>query len=271
LRLGWLASGAAAAAAAAVFVLWTRPSPDASREVAPPLTVKPVLATLQDAGGPWVLGGDGSLSRSTDLDPRARQGIVAALRDGVLPSPGGLTALTGESGALLGPASSAAFAVLSPVGTRVLSDRPTFRWTARPGAASYEVAVFDTDLHRQAASGALTATEWMPPRSLGRGRTYLWQVTARGEGGRSTSPAPPAPEARFEVATAALVAEVEGRRAVAPASHLLGAVVLTEAGLLDDARAELDLLAAQNPASPEIERLLETQAARRRSSPQAER
>jgi hypothetical protein len=219
-----------------------------------------------------MLRGDGSLSGSGDLDPHSRDLIVAALREGALPPPpAGISELAGRGGTLMGSASPATFSVLSPVGTRVLSDRPTLRWTANPGATRYEVAVFDLDLQRQAASGPLTATEWTPSRPFRRGRTYVWQVTAVGEGGPRTAPAPPAPEARFEVAATALVAQVDGQRAPAPASHLLGALVLTEAGLLDDARLELDRLAEENPGSPEASRLLAALVARRAARPPAAR
>jgi hypothetical protein len=124
--------------------------------------------------------------------------------------------------------------------------------------------VFDQDLQRQLASGPITGTEWTPSTALARGRTYLWQVTALAGGERVTAPAPPAPEARFEVAGADVMAAVEKRRAQAPGSHLVAALALVEAGLLDDAEAELGALAADNPGSPEVARLRESLAALRR-------
>jgi hypothetical protein len=92
-------------------------------------------------------------------------------------------------------------------------------------------------------------------------------VTALAGGRRITAPAPPAPEARFEVAAAEVLAAVEARRAQAPASHLVAVIALVEAGLLDDADAELGALAADNPGSPEVARLRESLARLRSTGP----
>ena len=103
------------------------------------------------------------------------------------------------------------------------------------------------------------------PRPLARGRTYLWQVTAV-TGGRARHGAG-APRAG-----GALRGRGSGRAGrgggagarTAPASHLVAAVAFVEAGLLDDADAELRALAADNPGSPEVARLRESLVALRR-------
>jgi hypothetical protein len=244
------ALAAAATIAAAAVVLWHRPGEEA-RPVASPSPA--TVAALKD----------GDLSH---LDPATREAVAAAL-DGKLPRPRGLESLVSGPATLMGPETAAAFAPRSPLATRVGADRPTFRWTAYPGATTYEVAVFDADLQRQLASGPLTSTEWTPAKALPRGRTYLWQVTARAGGQRVTAPAPPAPEARFEIAGPDVMAEVEKRRAQAPGSHVVAALALVEAGLLDDAESELDALATDNPGSPEVARLRESLAALRQPRP----
>jgi len=243
-----LAVLAAAAAVAAVAVkLWHSPA----EETRPLASPSPALfATLKD----------GDLSH---LDPSMRDAVRSALRRGVLPAPQGLASLASERTTLMGPEAAATFALRSPLGTRVGADRPTFRWRPHPAATRYEVAVFDADLQKQLASGPVATTEWTPPTPLARGRTYLWQVTALAGGQRVTAPAPPAPEARFAVAGADVMAEVEKRRAQAPGSHLVAVLSLVEAGLLDDAEAELAALAADNPGSPEVARLRESLAALR--------
>jgi uncharacterized protein HemY len=68
-------------------------------------------------------------------------------------------------------------------------------------------------------------------------------------------PAAPQPEARFEVADDALMARVAQRRSGAPGSHLVAALALVEAGLLDEADTELAALLAQNPDAAEVARL----------------
>jgi hypothetical protein len=243
------ALAAAATIAAVAVVLWHRPV----EETPPVSSPSPVLVmTLND-----------DLSR---LDP-AMAGVVAAALRGVLPTPRGLEALMSGRATLMGPETAAAFAPRSPLGTRVSTDRPTFRWTAHPGARTYEVAVFDQDLQKQLTSGPVAATEWTPAQALARGRIYLWQVTALAGGQRITAPAPPAPEARFEVAGTDVMAEVERKRTQAPGSHLVAALALVEAGLLDEAEAELAALAAGNPGSPEVARLLEALTSLRQGTP----
>jgi hypothetical protein len=261
-RRPWLFAGLAAAAAVAAVALWLRapgPEPAAERAVASP-TPAP-LAVLRDGELRVALAADGGVSGLPALDPAQRDAVAAALR-GELPRPGGLDALRDGRRALMGAAQPDAFAPQAPVGTRV-TDRPVFRWTAHPDARAYEVTVFDGDFTRAAASGPLTGTEWRPAHPLAEGGVFLWQVAALTSGGRITVPAPPAPEARFEVAAPAVRARIEARRAPAPASHLLAALAFAEAGLLDDALREVEALAAANPGSPEVARLREGLAALR--------
>jgi hypothetical protein len=188
------ALAAAATIAAVAVVLWHRPAEEARPLVSP----SPALvATLKD----------GDLSH---LDPAMRETVRSALR-GALPAPQGLESLASGPATLMGPETAPAFAPRSPLGTRVRADRPTLRWTPHPAATRYEVAVFDSDLQKQMASGPIAGTEWTPTKPLARGRTYLWQVTALAGGQRVTAPAPPAPEARFAVAGADVMAQVETR------------------------------------------------------------
>jgi hypothetical protein len=266
LRLAALA--AAAAVAAVAVTLWRRPAEDVSRPGGQVVTpFHSLMPVLKDGDLQLDVAADGVIWGLSSLDPTMRAAVTAALR-GALPAPQGLEPLQSGPATLMGTETTPTFAPQSPLGTRVGTDRPTFRWTPHPAATRYEVAVFDSDLQKQLASGSIAGTEWTPTKPLARGRTYLWQVTALAGGQRVTAPAPPAPEARFAVAGADVMAEVEKRRAQAPASHLVAAVALVEAGLLDDAEAELDALAADNPGSPEVARLRESLAALRRPRPE---
>ena len=161
-----------------------------------------------------------------------------------------LDRLIAKRGVLLGAAGEGkSFGIEAPVGTTVLEDRPLFRWEAVPGATQYVVAVFDENFEKVAASPAVASPEWRPSEPLARGRVYNWQVTAL-VGGRSVrAPQPPAPEARFQITGADAVAGIETARRVHPANHLLLAVLLVQAGALDDAVAEVDALAASDPAT----------------------
>lgn len=247
-----VATLAALAAGLALLAFWLRPPEPGLPSVAP--SGPPVVAALQDGGVRLTLSADGTVSGLPAPDAHARAVVADALH-GTLPAPSGLEALRPRAGTLMGTAPEAVFAPVAPLGVRVAGDRPTFRWTARPGARRYEVAVFDQELRRQLASGPVEGTAWTPATPLARGRVFLWQVTALDGGPRLTAPAPPEPEARFEVAAPAVLDAVARARAAAPGSQLLAALAFVEAGLLDDADAALRALAAQNAGSPELARL----------------
>jgi hypothetical protein len=125
--------------------------------------------------------------------------------------------------------------------------------------------VFDLDLEPVASSGVITATEWTPAAALRRGRTYLWQVQATTATGSETVPSPPAPEARFHVASPSLIATVEP--ALTTGSDLAAGVALAEAGFLEEAAQRFDALAAANPESREVQRLRAALAAARKTRP----
>lgn len=268
----WLAGLAAAAAVAAIALvaLWPRSGGQDRPSGRTATPVEALIPIVSDGDLRVARTAEGRLEGLSSLDPGMRDAVAAALA-GTLPTPSGVAALQPAAATVLGTADAAPYAALSPRGTRILTDRPTFRWTAHPMARTYEVAVFDPDLRKQVASGPVAATEWTSTRPLPRGRTYLWQVTALAGGRRVTVPAPPAPEARFEVADPRVVAEVEARRAQAPTSHLVATLAEVQAGLLDDAEAELRALAADNPGSPEVARLRAALDSVRHSGPSTPR
>lgn len=233
-----------------------RPGPAVAAASPAPPAVAPVRLRLQDAGGELVLRADGSLEAS-GLEPDLARRTGEVLQRGSLPRPAVLDALQGRAGVLMGGESGpAAFQPLQPLGTCVRDGRPVFRWSALRGARAYVVAVFDDRLERAAESPELHASEWRPEQPLPRGRSYVWQVTALTGAGRVAAPAPPRPEARLRVLAPEQEQEVEARLAGAGGSRLAAAVVLAEAGLLDEAEQALVELQAGNPGTPELERLL---------------
>jgi hypothetical protein len=182
------------------------------------------------------------------LAPEQQAAMQEALATHRLPRAAVLDRVIAKRGVLLGANDrDKSFALLAPVGTAVLNDRPVFRWEAVGSAATYTVAVFDERFRKVAESPAIAATQWSPEQPLERGRIYAWQVTAHSGGQTLRAPVPPAPEARFEVAAAAAALEVEQARRDHPGNHLLLAVLLAKAGALDEARTELDALAARDP------------------------
>jgi hypothetical protein len=129
------------------------------------------------------------------------------------------------------------FALLAPVATVVLDDRPRFEWEAAPEAKSYEVAVADAQSGSVAVTGTSETTQWRADEPLSRGRTYSWQVTAHTAAGTSTvAPGPSAPEALFHVAE-----KVEPL----PDDPRERGVALANLGALDDAERALREAAAE--------------------------
>jgi hypothetical protein len=181
------------------------------------------------------------------LLPEQQAAVQLALASHKLERAPVLGRLIAKRSVLLGaPGEARTFEIGAPMGTTVLSDRPAFRWQAVEGATKYIVSVFDDNFQKVAESPALTAAVWQPEQPLARGRIYNWQVTAKVGGATLRSPLPPAPEARFQVAGAGEAVQIENARRDHPGNHLLLAVLLANAGALDDSARELDALAASD-------------------------
>jgi hypothetical protein len=205
---------------------------------------------LADVPGPIRLDAQGRLEGLGALPPALEARLRRALWSGRVRIPLAVVALAGGRGRLRGPGAPSAFAVLSPVGTVVESDRPTFHWSALDGATSYVVRVSDAHLREVAASPSLpaTTTEWQPEQPLLRGAGYVWQVTAVRREQEIVAPRAPEPEARFVVLGEEPAGEL-ARDRQSHESHLVRGVLYAEAGLLDEAQRELQALRDLNPGS----------------------
>jgi hypothetical protein len=129
--------------------------------------------------------------------------------------------------------------LLTPVGTTVLSDRPTMRWTPLLGATGYVVAIFNTNFEKIAESPVQTGTDWTVGSALPRGQVLSWQVTADVRGKRVRAPQPPAREARFEVVSKETADRIAAIAQQHPGDSLLRAVLYANAGALDEAEEAL--------------------------------
>src|SRR5262249_16558203 len=123
--------------------------------------------------------------------------------------------------------------------------------------------IYDADFNEVAVSPQLSNTVWIVTRSLERGRTYSWQVTARAGDKEVSSPVKPAPEARFMTLDRAKANELANAKSAAAGSHLTLGVLYAQAGLLDDAERELQALLRANPKSTLAQRLLRSVRAER--------
>jgi anti-sigma factor RsiW len=231
----WAYAGLAAAAALVLGVVIPRMSrTESPRQV----------ATLNDANGVVTLDSRGSLAGVGTLEATDRERVRQALAGRGLSAPAALPELTGSRGALMGSTDTPAFHLIGPVGTRVLSDRPTLGWTPLAASATYIVTLQD-HVTGETTSSRSEQLEWAPEHPLTRGRIYSWQVAASLGGREIVAPAPPEPPARFMIVEPAEAVRLEHL----PASHLVRGVLYANAGLFDDAARELTALSMQNPDS----------------------
>jgi hypothetical protein len=220
-----------------------------------------IVVALNDGAGQVTLDEDGNATGVAPFQQLVKQTLTTQRID----APRTLAELIGKSSVLMGPADEGhPFALLGPVGTVVMSDRPTFRWRALDGAVSYLVRVYDADFNEVAASPPLSETAWTVTRSLERGRTYSWQVTARIGDREIISPVKPAPDARFMILDQAKANELAEAKNAGAGSRLTMGVLYAQAGLLDDAERELQALLRANPQSTLAKKLLRSVSAKRR-------
>jgi hypothetical protein len=191
------------------------------------------------------------------LSPALHRVIVSALTTQRLERPKALAELNGTSGTLLGESGDGlSFRLLSPVGKVLQSSSPTFRWQTLEGASSYAVSIVDDKLNEVATSGPLNKTEWRAPVQLKRGGVYSWQVTAIKDGTQITSPAMPAPQAKFRILDQSVNEELKSVKRAFPNYHLGLGVLYTRAGLLDEAEREFQAELKANPRSASARNLL---------------
>ena len=250
---------AALASAAAVIALATWATVD-RHPAAQPIAGRTAAShdasiTLRDAGGTVTLDRAGIVvlawkDRSRALAPDDLATVEHALTSGHLDIPAAIADLAGRSESLMGtPSPASAFAPVSPVATAVMTGLPAFAWTPLDRATRYTVRVFDDRFHQVASSGPVTGTTWAPAMPLPPGAVYAWQVTATIDGVEKTVPSAPDPPARFSVLDGADAEAIAQAKQSYAGSHLALGVLFAKAGLLDEARAELQALAAANPES----------------------
>ena len=211
------------------------------------------LVALNDGGSHVTLDRRGRLQGLEGAPPDARLAVSLALRSRRIEPSSALNGLAEEGGDTLmgsGAAAPASFAPRGPVGKVVRETRPAFSWSPLAGARSYTVSVVDAKFRPVTQSRALNQTSWTTDAPLVRGAVYSWQVTATLEDGTEvTAPAAPAPQARFRVLDADANDRLTRLEKAAPTSRLARGVAYAQAGLLDEAEAELKELLKENPRS----------------------
>lgn len=214
------------------------------------------LVALDDGGGRIILDVQGNLS-GLQTPSGYELAVKDALRNERITLPASLKEIRSQKGTLMS-GTQTEFSVLFPVGIVVETDRPTFRWTALDGGASYTVSVFDSNLSKVAESDPLTSTEWALPSALARGRVYTWQVRATKEGRQLVAPSPAAGRAKFKVLEHARVEQLALAKRAESKSHLVMGLLYAEAGLLNEAEHEFNELLKANPDSSTARKLLQS-------------
>jgi hypothetical protein len=201
-----------------------------------------------------------TLTAINDLPLEEQSAVHEAITQQRIKSPDRLAKLQGKRQTLLGESpETLEFKVLTPVGEVVPDVRPAFQWEPLAGARSYSVVIFDENLNQVLSSRRLHATQWTPNRSLKRGQSYLWQVTAELGGSKSVSaPSPPSPEARFHILDQQKADQIAHFQRAHPESHITLGILYAQAGVLEDGEKELRLIPQTDPNYPMAQKLLKS-------------
>ncbi|MET0626160.1 MAG: hypothetical protein ABW250_24715, partial [Pyrinomonadaceae bacterium] len=195
----------------------SQPEPTPSPQPEAVTEVVAAVAQLNDGGGRLTLDREGTLSGADALPPAYRELLKEALAGRRVEKSPQLNGLSRPGSSLMSSdASGAEFSVLDPAGNVLLTDRPTFRWSALEGATGYVVEIYDAGFNLVASSPRLDARSWAAPQTLARGKVYSWQVTAFKDGQEIKSPRPPAPQAKFRILDRAKADELARARRAYP-------------------------------------------------------
>lgn len=214
------------------------------------------LIVLKDGNSRLELDENGNLK---GLDAPQYEGkIKAALTAQTVEISPDIKTLKSAGGILMGNADGGVpFALSNPIGKIIQTARPQFRWQPLKDAESYTVNIYDENFNKIAASEPLRNNQWTIDTPLKRGKIYQWQVTAALKTGEEIkSPIRPAPDAKFKVLDAAKANEIEQARKRYRNSHLLIGILYANAGLLDEAAGEFQMLLKKNPKSDLARKLL---------------
>lgn len=235
----------------------SQPSPSVSVSTPSPPSEpeRVIVAQLNDGGRVLALDQEGKLSGADDLPPAYHELLAKALSTQRIEKSSQFRGLTRPPSSLMGSDNQKdQFVVLAPAGTVLLTNKPSFRWSAMQGASGYVVEVYDDQFQVVTTSPQLTDRSWTT--TLARGKVYSWQVKAIKDGEEFTSPRPPAPQAKFRILDQAKANEIARARRAHGDSHLTLALLYADAGLIREAEQELRLVRRANPNSDVARALL---------------
>lgn len=232
--------------------------PPANAEIAADASPEPILTvSLKDGGTAVGIDAAGTLIGYDGLSAPQADLLRSALRNGTVTVGSEVKELAPASERRMGdgsPAKADGFRVVSPIGKVLDTSRPTFMWKPLDGAESYRVDVFDINYQKFASSGDLRTTQWTA--ELPRGKTFIWQVTGIKDGTEVRSTAATASEARFRTLDLTRSRDLASIKRRYPRSHLLLALAYAEAGMIAEARMEIEILQRENRRSTLPKKLL---------------
>lgn len=164
-----------------------------------------------------------------------------------------LMALKRAPSTLLGqPSGAVPFQVLSPVRTMVESVRPTFRWTAASGATGYVVHVIADDRSQEEVATSpviipttnATVCQWEESTALNPGKRYRWYVAATIQDQEVDAPGIEQAQAKFAELSAEALTNLNVLRKSAQGDRLIDGLLNLNAGLLDAAQGDFEILLA---------------------------
>ena len=198
----------------------------------------------------------GNLSGLDDVPAPTRDDIAKALLSERIARPAILKDLAGKENALKGSENPQPFKLIFPSRAVIVSDRPALKWERVSGASSYRVYVNDSAGHEMARSEELPSerTEWLLPKPLKRGETYVWTVVAVVDGKEIAAPGPSAPEMKFQVLSEGNLQQLTQLKKTG--SNLALGVFYSRAGMIPGAEREFDALVRENPGSVVAKKLL---------------
>jgi hypothetical protein len=240
-----IATGAAAAAAALVVLVWFAHSNEDG--------VK--LVTIRDSDKELRIGAHGligSYLSDSAVTRKLNTEVADMVNHGELTEPGAIRALRDGSSQFQSSASASASLIMQcPVQTVVDTATPVFQWAARSNATGYVVKVVANDRTSgevatsnviPAAGAESSLYQWRLPENtaLARGETYRWYVTTLVNDSNGRSLLVDETAAKFSVLSKGESENLAGLKAQAGGSELVAGLLDLQAGLLDDAEQKFD-------------------------------
>jgi hypothetical protein len=184
--------------------------------------------------------------------PQPNPLVTQARKTGVLPFPAEIRRLAEGDTLRGGEENDRAGRNVWPSATAITETQPELRWPAMKGA--HFVVLITSDGEAVAQSETLTEPRWRAPK-LRRGTTYHWQVSVERGEESLVLPAPPAPPAIFRVLSRREHEELTKAIDDAGSDRLLAGLLYARAGLVEEARRELETYERET-RDPLAERLL---------------